>query len=459
MNTNALYRRPAFLLPTVVLALGILTAPHIAWSQTDSPSVTIQPEKPKPDLPPYQIPKIGEITETLLRVRAQCDRFSYPKVYHRKTNELITDFSVPAQDAGARLGGYPVGVIHNGMLLAGEVTGDKRFIAYTSEALQLIADRLPYFKAQAEKYGSSGNSLRDFFAPSSLDSCGAWGAAMVKARRAGLTPNVKPTIDLFAEFVSHKQFRLKDSTLARKSPQPNSLWADDMYMSIPFLAQMGTLTGESHYYDDAARQALQISKRLFNEQKGIYSHGWSQGNADNNPEFYWGRANGWCLMATVELLDVLPENHRQRPALLKLLRTQIKALTGLQSSSGMWHQLLDKPDSYLETSCSAMFTFGIARAVNRGWVSAASYGPVALSGWNGVAHHIKEDGRIDGTCVGTNYASDAAYYYRRPSRDDFHGYGPALLAGAEVIQLLKNDHLRIRNSPGNPISVTERKPN
>ncbi|MES2463729.1 MAG: glycoside hydrolase family 88 protein, partial [Armatimonadota bacterium] len=141
-----------------------------------------------------------------------------------------------------------------------------------------------------------------------------------------------------------------------------------------------------------------------------------------------------------------------------LVRSQIKALVGLQSSSGMWHQLQDKPDSYLETSCSAMFAFGIARAVNRGWVSAASYGPVAITGWNAVASRINEEGGIDGTCIGTNYASDAAYYYRRPSRDDFHGHGPVLLAGAEVILLLKNDRLRIRTGPGAPIKVTEQPP-
>ncbi|MES2463728.1 MAG: glycoside hydrolase family 88 protein, partial [Armatimonadota bacterium] len=302
---------------SVLLLLPLLAPGFAAQAQTiPAPNLATLPTSAGSQLPlpSYSIPKITEITEALLRVRTRCDRFSYPQVYHRKTNALITDFSVPAQDAGARLGGYPVGVIHNGMLLVGEATGDRRFTDYTRDALQLLADRLPYFKAQAAAYGPGGNSLRDFFAPSSLDSCGAWGAAMVKARRAGLAPDVKPTINLFAQYVSHKQFRLKDGTLARNSPQPNSLWADDMYMSIPFLAQMGKLTGESRYYDDAARQALQIAKRLFNEQKGIYAHGWSQGNADNNPEFYWGRANGWCLMAIVELLDVLPENHRQRPA-------------------------------------------------------------------------------------------------------------------------------------------------
>jgi rhamnogalacturonyl hydrolase YesR len=408
------------------------------------------------ELPAYRIPQTTEITDALRKVRDQCDRFSDPRVYDRKTRMTITDFSVPSPEAATRLGGYPVGVIHNGMLLADEVTGDRRFSGYTLSALQLLADRLPYFQAQAEKFGVNGNSLRYFIAPFNLDSCGAWGAAMVKARRADIGPDIKPTIDRFADYVSHKQFRLKDGTLARHDPQPESVWADDMYMSVPFLAQMGKLTGEGRYYDDAARQVLQIANRLFNKQKGVYAHGWSVGNADYNPEFYWGRANGWCLMATVELLDVLPEKHPKRGEVLQLLRTQVKALAALQSPSGMWHQLLDKPDSYLETSCTAMFTYGIARAVNQGWVSPASYGPAALSGWNGLAACIGPEGRIEGTCIGTNYASDSAYYYRRPRKDDIHSYGPVLLAGAETIRLLKNDQLHIRKSTTNtiyPVSV------
>jgi len=76
-------------------------------------------------------------------------------------------------------------------------------------------------------------------------------------------------------------------------------------------------------------------------------------------------------------------------------------------------------------------------------VSAASYGPVAQAGWNGVASRIGADGSVDGICVGTNYASDALYYYYRPARDDEHGYGPVLLAGAEMIRVLQNPHLDI----------------
>lgn len=188
------------------------------------------------------------------------------------------------------------------------------------------------------------------------------------------------------------------------------------------------------------------------------THAWNGGNPDYAPRYYWGRANGWCVMAMVELLGELPADHPGRDTVIKLLREESQTLATLQSGSGLWHQMLDRPDSYLETSASAMFTFAIARGVNRGWLDVHAYGPVALAGWNGLASRIDENGNISGTCIGTSYAADYVYYYNRPMRDDVHGYGPVLLAGSEIIKMLKNENLRITKPDrgSGPIYVQQR---
>ena len=51
-------------------------------------------------------------------------------------------------------------------------------------------------------------------------------------------------------------------------------------------------------------------------------------------------------------------------------------MKNVQAPDGMWRQVLDQPDLWEETSCTAMFAYGIARAVNRGWID-ASYLEVA----------------------------------------------------------------------------------
>ena len=270
-------------------------------------------------------------------------------------------------------------------------------------------------------------------------------AALVKARRAGVGPDLRAVIDHWSDYIAHRQFRIADGTLARQRPQPESLWADDLYMSVPALAQMGALTGDRAWFDDAVKQVLQFHGHLWDPQAGLYAHGRHM-NQPLNPEFYWARANGWAMLASVELLDVLPADHPGREQVLEALRAHIRSVAKLQSgTSGLWHQMLDKTDSYLETSASAIFVYSIARAINRGWISPVSYGSVAQAGWIGVTTRVNAKGQVEGTCVGTTLASDHVYYYNRPqSVYATHGYGPVLLAGAEMIRLLQNPAIDVQ---------------
>jgi rhamnogalacturonyl hydrolase YesR len=119
--------------------------------------------------------------------------------------------------------------------------------------------------------------------------------------------------------------------------------------------------------------------------------------------------------------------------------------------------MLDRQDTFLETSCTAMYTYAIARGVNRGWLDPGAYGPVAIAGWNGLTTKISRDGRLSDVCPGTSYAADYIYYYHRPAVDDIHGYGPTLLAGAEIINMLKNSQLRIEVGPNQPLMVFDRR--
>ncbi len=132
---------------------------------------------------------------------------------------------------------------------------------------------------------------------------------------------------------------------------------------------------------------------------------------------------------------------------MELLRRHIRGLANTQSSEGFWHQLLDRPDSYLETSATAIYTYAIARAINRGYVDGKVYGPMVCLAWNAVATKVNEHGQVEGTCVGTGMGFDPAFYYYRPVNVyAAHGYGPVLLAGAEMIRLVKNHDLKINDS-------------
>jgi len=437
-----------------VLFLVLILLAGQVFGQQPTTDATTPLHLLKPNYPiPYGIPKPEEVVAVLNRVHRYLDSVTPIGFVNEKTGEEITDYSKIDENTILKRGDFRIvsyewGVTYAGMLLASEATGDPRFREYTEKRLAFIASAASSFKKPTTNYADweARMPLRNLLAPRALDDTGAMSAAMIKAKRAGSKANLQPIIDVGLDHIMSKQYRLRDGTLARNRPQPNTLWLDDLFMGVPAIAQMGKLTGDRKYYDEACKQVLAFAKRMFNREKGVYMHGWVEGMTEH-PEFRWARANGWAFMTEVELLEVLPQDHPMRPQILELLKAHAKGLASYQSGSGFWHQLLDREDSYLETSATAIYTFAFARAINRGWIDAAAYAPVTLLAWNAVTTKVNEKGQVEGTCVGTGMAFDPAFYYHRPtSAFAAHGYGPVLLAGAEVLSLLKNRKFEINDS-------------
>lgn len=417
-------------------------------TDTNTPLHAMQPDYDTP----YGQTTIKDVADVLNRVHQYLEATTPARLVDKKSGKEITNYKNPGKDAALeqgdfRLISYEWGVTYAGMLLAGEATGDPRFTDYSSKRLSFIADLAPYYRNELKKNPKSETPLRSVLQPHALDDAGAMCAAMIKASRSGaVKSDIRPLVDNYIDYISNKEFRLEDGTLARNRPLPNTIWLDDLFMSVPALAQMGKLTGEGRYFDDAVKQVIQFSERMFNKEKGLYMHGWVQ-DMEPHPQFHWARANGWALMTLVELLDVLPKEHSGYESVLKQLRAHIEGLAQYQAGTGLWHQLLDRNDSYLETSATAIYAYSIAHAINRGWVDKKAYGPMVLLAWNAVAENVNEKGQVEGTCVGTGMGFDPAFYYYRPiSVYAAHGYGPVLLAGAEVINLLKENPYELNDS-------------
>lgn len=434
-----------------VLMAGMILAALPVFAQKAN-DVTAPLHAMQPDYPvPYNPPTAAALKQVLDKVYNYLDAVTPAAFVNRNTgaelaNIQTADTASIFKSGDFRLTSYEWGVTYSGMMQVAQATGDKKYADYTNCRMQLLADAVPVFKPLYEKHKNRSNPLRSVIDPHALDDAGAMCAAMIKAERAGNVKNLRPLIDNFMRYISTKEFRLPDGTLARNRPHPNTIWLDDLYMSVPALAQMGKLTGDKKYFDDAVKQVLQFSERMFNKEKNVYMHGWVQGMKEH-PQFHWARANGWAIMTKVELLDVLPDNHPGRAKVLELLKAHIKGLAAYQSGSGFWHQLLDRNDSYLETSATAIYTYCIAHAIQKGWIDPVAYGPMAMLAWNAVSTKVNERGQIEGTCVGTGMGFEPAFYYYRPVNVyAAHGYGPVLLAGAAVYELLHSNKYRINDS-------------
>jgi len=440
----------------LVIMIALLTASFIhgaaqetAVKITDSntPLHAMRPEYPVP----YGPAAAEEIKAVLNRLYTYLDASTPARMIDRDTKAELDIRRSPSRNAifepGVfRLISYEWGVTYGAMLLAGEATGDDRFTSYTLKRMALISDVANYYRSLDIPAERTNNPVGSVLEPRALDDAGSMCAAMIKTMKAGGSQLLRPLADNYINYISTRQQRLKDGTLARNRPQPNTLWLDDLYMSVPALAQMGAFTGNNDYFEDACKQIIQFSQRMFNSGKGLYMHGWVE-DMDPHPEYYWGRCNGWAMLAMTELLDALPEGYPLRKDILGLYREHVAGVASLQSGTGFWHQLLDRNDSYPETSATAIFTYCIAHGVNAGWLDPKAYGPVAVLGWNAVQTKVNAQGQVEGTCVGTGMAFDPAFYYHRPVHPAAaHGYGPVIMAGAELLKLLKNFEIQINDS-------------
>ena len=399
---------------------------------------------------PYGKTSVNDVKQVMDRVLSYVDQSTPVGIVNKKTGDKIIDLKNPVKEAALlktvyNLSSHEWGLTYAAMLSASEATGDGRFADYVASRFDFLAKASPYFRAHKKAFPGEPNAMEHFLDPQSLDDTGSMSAAMIQALQKGIAPGLRYEIDNSINFIMAKVYRLPDGTFARNRPMPNSVWVDDLYQGIPALAQMGKLTGERKYFDEATRQVDLFAKRLFDKNLGVCMHGWVEG-MDPHPAFYWARANGWAILAIAALLDVLPEEHPNRRSVVELYSAYCHGLATLQSASGRWHQLMDRSDSFLETSATAMFTYAMAHGINKGWLDVQVYGPVALLGWNAVSSKVNDSGQVEGTSAGTSMAFDAAFYYQRPVGTGPHGYGSVLMAGAAMYKLLK-EHSYDANGP------------
>ncbi|MDR1335627.1 MAG: glycoside hydrolase family 88 protein [Tannerella sp.] len=398
---------------------------------------------------PYVIPSREDVAEKLTRIANFLEGATAKEIVDPATGRAVIDFNNLPRDfilgkGDFRPYSYEWGVTYNGMLMAAAATGNSLFSTYVATRMRLLARALPAVDRYLAADGDYCSPLSSAVRPHDLDACGALCAAAIRVHGQGADFDLRPLIDRWLDFISLKQHRLADGTLARNTPYANTLWLDDMYMAIPTLAGAYRLTGRKEYLDDAVRQTLSYARRMLVPATNLFMHGYVEA-MEPHPALYWGRANGWAILAIADLLDVLPENHPRYKEVLDVFRNHCRGLLQCQSGRGLWYQLLDRSDSYPESSCTAMFVYGLVHGINKGWLDARVFGPAALLGWNALSEQINNMGQIENVCVGTGIAFDPAYYYhRRVHPYTAHGYGPVLMAGSEIILL--TEHFNIEQN-------------
>lgn len=345
---------------------------------------------------------------------------------------------------------YTNGVTHIALMELADKTGDKKYEKYVLRNMNFVFNdgNLDFFRRQYDRmmkdegwYGVRKLSWHMIFRGKRLDDNGPMGASLIELQMRYPHPAFLNYVNETAEHLNYGEPRLVDGTIARIWPHVNTIWADDAFMAISFLSRMGQLTGDEKYFNDAANQVLNYTRYLWCPEKNIYYHCYHTDNKEHGVA-HWSRANGWVFMAQADLLARMPEDHPMREAVLENFRRQASGVARYQGKNGLWHQLLDKEDSYEEITGTAMFVFGMARGVKQGWLH-PDFIYVAEQGLKGMMCKISDKGDVTAICVGTGIMPSPAYYYNRPTQEnDPMGEGPVLRALIEMMDAPKYTEIK-----------------
>ncbi len=132
------------------------------------------------------------------------------------------------------------------------------------------------------------------------------------------------------------------------------------------------------------------SKRVLDPELALLSHLWDM-KTEKASGMFWGRGKGWTVLAHAEVLAALPRDHPRRAEVLAAYARRMDGIRKCEDPEGGWHQLLDHPESWVETSATGVLTYGIARCVNEGWLD-VSFAESERRGWAALEKKVTEEG-------------------------------------------------------------------
>lgn len=250
-----------------------------------------------------------------------------------------------------------------------------------------------------------------------------------------------------------KQPKTSDGGYWHKEIYPYQMWLDGIFMADVFSMQYAKVFNQPEWFDEAVKQIKLMHAHAYDSTTGLLYHGWDESKnpvwahpvKGTSPEF-WGRAIGWYIMALVESLEYLPEDHPERKDIVTILQQLASAVRNYQDpQTGLWYQVLDKgsqPGNWIETSCSAMFAYAFSKGHRQGFLD-ESFLQSANKAFDAILDHymfVDDSGNLHldqtvkiGTLNPETSKGDYEYYITTERRiDDYKGLAALLFASVEM---------------------------
>ncbi len=226
------------------------------------------------------------------------------------------------------------------------------------------------------------------------------------------------------QYICHHADRLENGALQHYTGTQQT-WIDTLYYTVPAFSKLAVIGHQRDYFEKALEQIFALVGVLRSAEDGLLYHMYDE-ITKTHSGWFWGRGNGWATMALVDTLACLPRMHPGRDRLVDILRLLLQRIVETQDPSGAFRTVLDRPDTYLETSASCMFLYSLAKGMTNGDV-APKEAPNAHRVWQAVSACVTPEGQVVGVS-GPTTPGDLLHYQTIPQGEYLWGTGSFLKA-------------------------------
>lgn len=211
------------------------------------------------------------------------------------------------------------------------------------------------------------------------------------------------------------------------SPLDTDIRVEDFFFAAAVLGRAFKLSGHEQHIHTLVTFLLASAETL--QPDGLWWH------CKASP-FCWGRGNAFAALGFAEALTFIPADYPGRDELVATHTRHLEGLRKHQDPSGLWRQVVDRPDSYLEHSATSMIGYALARGLRKGWLD-ASWRSIVDAAWAGASDRVGPNCELEHVCVGTGPQPDLAAYLERPYSDgrDDRGGSMVLWFAVEMARL------------------------
>lgn len=253
----------------------------------------------------------------------------------------------------------------------------------------------------------------------------------------GYLPEAEETLTAAAERLCREFPRDADGLFIYPNRPGEFLWIDTVFAVCPFLVWVGKATGRNDFIEESVHQMLGHHKALFSPETKLYHQVRNAGKLSA----VWSRGVGWGVLAMSELCYDLPQDFPRRGEVQHALREVIDGCLAVQDEQGMFHQCMEDPGSYPESSGTGLILYGMGRGIKNGSLDREKVTKPFLRGLRGLSRYVALDGSVYHCCTGCLAPGDAtiASYATHPWKcNDVHAAGPIILAFGQAEQLYIN---------------------